>query len=319
MKIKCAILDDHQNVAMSMADWSILGNKVQIDTFQTKFSSEENLVDALREYEIIVAMRERTAFKRSTFAELPNLNLLVTTGMRNSSIDMVAAGEHKVMVAGTRSLSEPAAELTWGLILALARSIPQECASLRSNGPWQSTLGVGLAGKTLGVIGLGKIGSDVARVAKAFYMNVIAWSTNLTKEQTDQHEVDLASSKEELLAKADFVTIHVVLSGRSTNLIGAAELTLMKPSAYLINTSRAAIVNQQALAEALLAGTIAGAAMDVFDEEPLPADHVFRRLSNVIATPHLGYVTKENYQVYFEEVLENIKAFIRGEPIRVLN
>jgi phosphoglycerate dehydrogenase-like enzyme len=246
------------------------------------------------------------------------LKLLITTGMRNASIDLAAAASHGVVVCGTSGSSEPTTELTWALILGLARNVVQEHNSLRTNGPWQSSIGMDLYGKRLGLIGLGKIGSRVARIGQAFGMDVIAWSQTLTKERTNEIGVGLASSKEELLKTSDFVSIHLVLSERTRGLIGTSELQLMRPSAYLINTSRASIVDQTALIEVLQNHSIAGAGIDVFDIEPLPKDDIFRTLPNTLTTPHLGYVSHANYQTFYQGAIEDIQAYLSGSPIRKL-
>lgn len=316
--MKVAILDDYQNVALSMADWSVLPDHVQPVVFRNHMETEEEVAETLRDFSIVVAMRERTPFRASLLQRLPNLKLLVTTGMRNASIDMEAAAKLGIIVSGTSGIATPTAELTWALLLGLARKLLRENEELRRNGPWQNTLGTDLHGKRLGVIGLGKIGTQVAKIGQAFGMEVSAWSPNLTEERASQAGVRYAA-KQELLAASDFVTIHLVLGERTRGLIGAAELALLKPTAYLINTSRAPIVDQPALIEALEQGRIAGAGLDVFDVEPLPADHPFRSLPNVLATPHLGYVTEDNYRGYFSETVENIVAFLKGEPIRRLN
>jgi phosphoglycerate dehydrogenase-like enzyme len=252
-------------------------------------------------------------------ARLPKLQLIVTSGMRNAAIDLQSARAHGVTVCGTASRAEPPAELTWALILALARSITREAASFRANGPWQSTIGADLHGRTLGVIGLGNIGRRVARVGLAFGMRVLAWSENLTSETARASGVELALSKHDMLEESDFVTIHLVLGERTRNLIGAADLRRMKPTAYLINTSRAAIVDERALVHALREGWIAGAGIDVFAEEPPGPDDPLRSLRNVVATPHLGYVSQANYRTYYGEAVEDIAAFLEGSPIRVLN
>ena len=271
---------------------------------------------ALAEFEVVVIMRERTPFPRSLFEKLPKLRLLVTTGLRNLSIDVAAATEHGVVVSGTDILKSPTAELTWGLILAATRRIPQECRSV-ADGGWQTALGTGLDGKTLGVIGLGTQGARVAGYGKAFSMEVLAWSQNLTAERCAEVGVTLAS-KEELLARADVVTIHLVLGERSRGLIGAAELALMKPGATLVNTSRGPIVDEAALIEALRDGAIAGAALDVFDQEPLAPDHPLRTLPNAVVTPHIGYVTAETYRIFYQHAVEDIRAWLDGAPVRVL-
>ncbi|CAG9609842.1 D-2-hydroxyacid dehydrogenase family protein [Pseudoneobacillus rhizosphaerae] len=319
MKLKCAILDDYQNAALTMADWSVINSKVDVEVFQEHFKSEDKLINVLDNYEIIVIMRERTAFSASVISRLPKLKLLITSGMRNASIDLAAATAHGVTVCGTGSRSEPPLELTWALILGLSRHIVKENQSIRENGPWQSTIGVDLFGKRLGIIGLGKIGSKTAQVGKAFGMDVVAWSQNLTEERTAEVGVTLASSLEELLTQSDFVSIHLVLSERTKHLIGERELQHMKSQAYLINTSRAAIIDQSALITALENNWIAGAGLDVYEQEPLSDNHVFRKLDNVLALPHLGYVSENNYRIYFKEAVENIQAYLDGQPIRKIN
>lgn len=315
---KCVILDDYQDAALRMADWSVLAGRVDVVALHEHIEDEDALVSALADAEIVVIMRERTPFRARLLERLPALRLLITSGMRNASIDVAAATARGVVVCGTASSSEPPTELTWALILGLARRIAVENAALRADGPWQSTVGADLHGRTLGVLGLGKIGTRVAAIAQAFGMQVIAWSPNLTRERTDAAGVALAASKDALLEAADIVTIHLVLGERTRHLLGAAELARMKPGALLINTSRAPIVDQQALIEALTAGRLAGAGLDVFDVEPLPPGHPFRTLPNVLATPHLGYVTRRNYSVYFGEAIEDIEAWMRGTPMRVL-
>lgn len=311
---RVAILDDYQNVALGLADWTSLGTEVGVQAFHERLSGEDTLAKRLGDFEIIVAMRERTLFPRSLLERLPKLKLLVTTGMRSVAIDVKAAAELGIAVSGTGMLTPPTAELTWGMIIGLARHIPQEAQHMRSGG-WQTTIGIGLNGKVLGILGLGKLGSEVARVGRAFQMEVIAWSQNLTAE----HAATLGATrveKDELFGRADFVTIHLILSKRTRGLITARELALMKPEGYLINTSRGPIVEEGALIEALTNRKIAGAALDVYDEEPLPADHPLRKLDNVVLTPHLGYVTVENYRRCYSEAVEDIRAFLAGQPIR---
>jgi phosphoglycerate dehydrogenase-like enzyme len=315
--MRLAILDDYQNVALSMADWDGLRPSVQIQIFRDTLKSEDAVAERLRDFDIVVAMRERTAFRRSLLERLPKLKLLVTTGMVNASIDKKAAAERGIIVSGTTSLRHPTAELTWGLMLALARNITREDAGMR-NGGWQTTVGISLHGKVLGILGLGKLGSQVAVFGKAFMMDVIAWSENLTIEHADSLGVQRVE-KQELFRRSDFLTIHAVLSKRTRGMVGPDELAAMKSSAYLINTSRGPIVEERALMAALETGKIAGAALDVYDQEPLPADHALRRLENVILTPHLGYVTDENYRAFYGEAAENVRAFLAGNPIRVLN
>lgn len=314
-KLRCAILDDYQQVALASADWTIIQDHVEPLPFHQRLTGVA-LVQALLPCEIAIAMRERTPFNAPLFARLPNLKLLITTGMRNASIDLAAASAYGVMVCGTGSRSEPPAELTWALILGLARQIVPENLALRSGGPWQQTVGMDLHGRRLGLLGLGKIGSQVARVGLAFGMDVLAWSQNLTSERAAEVGVRLAASKEELLESSDILSIHLVLSARTRGLIGERELRRMRPAAFLINTSRAAIVNQAALEAALRENRLAGAGLDVFDEEPLPSNHPFRTLPNVLATPHLGYVTQGNYHVYYQEAVEDIAAYLAAAPIR---
>ncbi|WP_028548854.1 D-2-hydroxyacid dehydrogenase family protein [Paenibacillus sp. UNC451MF] len=318
MKLRCAILDDYQQAALNMADWSSLYDRVDMKVFTEHLDNEDEVVKAIHDCEIVVIMRERTPFRKSLLDRLPRLKLLVTTGMRNASVDLAAAASHGVVVCGTAGKSEPTTELTWALILGLARNITQEFNALRANGPWQSTIGMDLGGKRLGLLGLGKIGSRVARIGQAFGMEVIAWSQNLTQERADELGVQLASSKEELLETSDYVSIHLVLSERTKGLIGAEELRRMRPTAYLINTSRASIVDQPALVEALQNNGIAGAGIDVYEIEPLPEDSIFRSLPNVLTTPHLGYVSQGNYQTFYRDAVEDIHAYLNGVPIRTL-
>lgn len=317
MKLQCAILDDYQQVALDMADWSAISDRVDVKVFSQHIASEDELAQTLESFDIIVVMRERTPFRASLLARLPKLKLLVTTGMRNASIDLAAAAANGIVVSGTNGVPAHTAELTWALMLGLARNIVQEHQAVRGGG-WQSTLGTDLYGKTLGVLGLGKLGGRVAQIGQAFGMKVQAWSQNLTQERADELGVRRASSKQELLANSDFVSIHLVLSDRTRGLIGAEEMKLMRPTAYLINTSRAAIVDRDALAEALQNGWIAGAGLDVYPLEPLPEDDLFRSLPNVLTTPHLGYVTKDNYAVFYRDAVEDIQAFLAGAPVRTL-
>jgi phosphoglycerate dehydrogenase-like enzyme len=314
--MRLAILDDYQNAALAMADWNILLPTVEVQTFHDTLASEDSVAERLRDFEIIVAMRERTPFRQTLLERLPKLKLLVTTGMVNASIDLKAAAERGIVVCGTSVLRHPTAELTWGLILALARSILREDAGMRKGG-WQTTIGIGLHGKTLGILGLGRLGSLVADYGKAFQMEVIAWSENLTAERANSLGVERVD-KQELFRRADFLTIHTILSKRTRGLVGPDDLAAMKPTAYLINTSRGPIVDERALIAALENHAIAGAALDVFDQEPLPADHPLRRLENVVLTPHLGYVTAENYRVFYGDVVENVRAYLADNPIRVL-
>ena len=311
-----ALLDDYQGVALSMADWKSLPTGTEVVVFKDHVADEKALAARLADFDIIMAMRERTPFPRSLFERLPKLKLLITAGMRNASIDMKAAAERGVLVCGTAGLPYPTAELAWGLILSLARRIPAEDRATRE-GRWQTSVGFGLNVKTLGMLGLGTLGSRAARVGRAFEMDVLAWSQNLTAERAQEMGATLVP-KDELLARSDFVSIHLVLGERSRGLVGARELGLMKRSAYLVNTSRGPIVDEAALIRALQDGTIAGAGLDVFDEEPLPLEHPFRRLPNIAITPHLGYVTEETYRIFYGHALEDIKAYLGGTPLRVL-
>ena len=313
---RVAILDDYQNVAMGLADWKSLPVGTEVVAFRDHLHEIDAVAKRLADFEVVVAMRERTAFPRALLEKLPKLRLLVTTGMRNASIDMKAAADRGVTVCGTSGLPYPTAELTWGLVLALFRRIAVEDRATRE-GKWQTTLGLGLNGKTLGVIGLGTLGSRVARYGKAFEMEVLAWSQNLTAERAAEVGATLVG-KDELLRRADVVSIHLVLSDRSRGLLGARELALMKRTAYLVNTSRGPIVDEAALIRALQDGTIAGAGLDVFEPEPLALDHPFRKLPNTVVTPHLGYVTEETYRIFFGHALEDVQAFLRGAPVRVL-
>ena len=318
-KLRCAVLDDYQRVALTSADWTVLAERADVRVLHDRVADERELAARIGDCEIVVVMRERTPFTSSLFARLPNVRLLVTSGMRNAAIDLDAARAHGVTVCGTASKSEPPAELTWALILALARHVPSESAAFRANGPWQSTIGTDLCRATLGILGLGNIGGRVARVALAFGMRVIAWSQNLTADLARASGVELAASKDALLEQSDVLSIHLVLSARTRGLLGEADLRRMKSSAYLINTSRAAIVDQQALVQALREGWIAGAGLDVFAEEPPRADDPLRSLPNVVATPHLGYVSRENYRTYYGEAVEDIAAFLDGTPVRVIS
>lgn len=317
-QLQCAILDDYQGVALRMADWSVLANQVQVTTFAQHIDTEAELVRVLAPFQVVVAMRERTPFPGSVLRQLPQLQLLITTGMRNAAIDVKAATTQGIVVCGTGSSSTPPVELTWALLLGLARQIVGENQAFRNQGPWQSTVGTDLYGKQLGLVGLGKIGSRVARVGLAFGMKVVAWSPHLTLERAMECGVERADSKEELLGYSDFVSLHLVLSDRTRGLIGAPELRRMRSSAYLINTARAGLVGSVALVQALQQRWIAGAGLDVFEQEPVPAQDLLRTLPNVLATPHLGYVTQDNYTTYYREAIEDIQAYINESPIRVL-
>ena len=315
--MRVAVLDDYQNVSQKIADWSAIDGNAKIDVFDAPFADEAAVATALAGYDAIVCMRERTPVPASLMDRLGSLKLIITTGMRNRSIDMDAARDRGITVCGTPGLGAPAGELAWALIIALMKNIPADDQSMR-NGEWQPNLGRGLGGKTLSLFGLGKLGAFVARVGLAFEMDVIAWSQNLTKERAAEVGVRRVE-KGEALAAADVLCVQLILSERSRGLIGAPELALMKPTAYLVNTSRGPIVDEAALIDALQQKRIAGAGLDVYDTEPLPADHPFRSLENTILTPHTGYVTIENLSHMYEHAVEDIAAFIDGNPVRVLN
>ncbi|WP_432026974.1 D-2-hydroxyacid dehydrogenase family protein [Streptomyces sp. 1222.5] len=318
MRLRCVVLDDFQGVATGMADWSVIEDRVEVVALREHLDGEDALAAALAGFDIVVTLRERVPFPGSLIARLPRLKLLVASGMRNSVIDYDAAQAHGVTVCGTASSGTPPVELTWALLLGLARGIVEESTALRAGGPWQSTVGADLHGSRLGLLGLGRIGSRVARVGLAFGMRVSAWSQNLTKERAEAEGVEPAASKEELLAQSDFVSVHLALGDRTRGLVGAAELAVMKPTAFLINTSRAAIVDQEALLAALHEGRIAGAGVDVFDVEPLPAGHPLRTAPRLLATPHLGYVSRANYTTYYGQAVEDIQAYLAGSPVRRL-
>ncbi|MGI9421929.1 MAG: D-2-hydroxyacid dehydrogenase family protein [Hyphomicrobiaceae bacterium] len=314
--MKIAILDDYQGVATELADWHSVSG-VTVVPFRDHVDEEPELVARLQGYDGVMRIRERTAFTRSVIEGLPELKLILATGMRNArSLDLAAADEHGITVCATDVHHTTTVEVVWLMLLALFRGYRQENELLRSGG-WQWGLGRSLAGKTLGIVGLGKMGQPVARVAGGFGMNVIAWSPNLTPERTAPLGVECVT-KEELFRRADAVTIHMPDTDATRGIVGANEIALMKPTAFLINTARPALVDEAALIEALTTNRIAGAGIDVFETEPLPQTSVYRRLPNVIATPHIGFVTLENYEIFFQQSLENLKAYLAGDPIRVL-
>jgi phosphoglycerate dehydrogenase-like enzyme len=317
MRYRCAVLDDYQNVARKFADWGRIAADVDVAVFNRPMGRPDEVHRALQDFHIVCMMRERTPFRRNTIEALPNLKLLITTGARNASIDMAAAAERGITVCGTGSFGNPTAGIAFGLILELTRRIGYEHSRLKSGELWQTTLGPDIEGKTLGIIGLGKLGLRVAGVAKAFGMKVIAWSPNLTPERCREAGVEYAS-KDDLFRNADIVTVHLQLGERSRGLVTAKEFGLMKPTAYIVNTARGPIIDEKALVAALDERRIAGAGLDVFDVEPLPLDHPFRRMDNVVITPHLGYVSQQNYQHYFPDIVEDIRAFIDGTPVRVI-
>ena len=316
--VRAAILDDYQNVAMKMADWSAISKDVEIKVFNVPLGAPDAVIKALQGFAVVVGMRERTAFPRKVIEALPDLKLLITTGARNNSFDVKACAERGVTVCGTGSFGSPTTGIAFGLMLELTRRIGFENARLKAGAPWQVTVGRDLEGLTLGILGLGKLGQRSAAVGKAFGMKTIAWSQNLTEDKAKAAGADLVA-KEDLFRNADFITIHLVLSDRSRGLVGAKELGLMKKTSDLINTSRGPIVDEKALIAALQNNTIAGAGLDVFDVEPLPLDHPFRKMDNVVITPHLGYVSEQNYRKYFPEVVEDIRAWLDGKPVRVID
>jgi len=314
--MRVAVLDDYQNVALEIADWSRFGPEISVDVFTDHLEFGPELVARLEPYDIICSMRERTPFPRELLAQLPRLRLLVTTGRGNAAIDLDAANNLGITVSSTTSPGHATAELTMTLMLALARSIAAEHASVRTGG-WQVHVGRDLHGATLGVIGLGRLGAQVAALATAFGMSVIAWSVNLTQERCEEVGVQLVS-KETLLRTADFVTIHLRLSDRTRGLVGASELAMMKPDAYVINTSRGGIVDEEALMTALHNDAIGGAALDVYTTEPLPTHHPLRSTPRLLLTPHIGYVTRETYDIFYNETVDAIAAYLAGAPIRLL-
>ena len=315
--VRAAILDDYQNVALKFADWSAIANDVEVKVFNAPLGDDSAVIKTLQGFAIVNMMRERTPFNRKVIEGLPDLKLLITTGARNNSIDLKACAEFGVTVCGTAGFGNPTAAIVVGLMLELTRHIGFENARMKAGAPWQVTVGHDLEGKTLGVLGLGKLGQRVAGVAKALGMKVIAWSQNLTPEKAKEGGTEYVS-KEDLFRNADVISIHVVLSDRTRGLVRAKDLGLMKKTAYLINTSRGPIVEEKALIAALTSKSIAGAGLDVFDIEPLPTDHPFRKMDNVVLTPHLGYVAVQNYRAYFAGVVDDIRAFLDGKPVRVL-
>jgi phosphoglycerate dehydrogenase-like enzyme len=313
---RIAILDDYRNEALECADWSVLGD-CEIRVFDAPFDDEKAVAVSLAGFEVAVAMRERTPFPASLLEKLGDLRLLVTTGMRNFSIDIEVARALGITVAGTRLLPTPAFEHAWALILGLMKKISVEDAAMHKGG-WQTGLTEGLSGKTLAILGLGKLGTRVAKVGQAFDMKVIAWSQNLDADTCAKAGVTLVD-KDELFSQADVLTVHMVLSERSQGLVGAREIALMKPTAYLVNTSRGPIVDEAALIAALEGRTIAGAGIDVYETEPLPAKHPLRDLDNALLTGHTGYVMKENFELAYTDAVDDIRAWLADEPVRVLN
>lgn len=312
-----AVLDDYQNVALNHGAWDKLTGRALIKQFNRHIGSEAELANALADAHVIVCNRERTKITKSLLEKLPKLELIVTFGMRNASIDIEAAIARGITVCGTATLGYPTAELTWALILGFARHLPQEVNSLAKNG-WQTQVGMGVRGKTLGIIGFGRIGGDVAKVGQAFGMKVIAWSHSLTPEKAAEKGVECVT-REELLKRADIASIHLQLTKETRGLIGEKEFAMMKPTALIVNTSRAPIIDTTAMIAALKSGQIGGAALDVYDQEPLPANDPIRSAPNTLLSPHLGYVIGENYDTTYGQSVENILAWLDGKPIRVID
>jgi phosphoglycerate dehydrogenase-like enzyme len=317
MAYRCAILDDYQNVVLKSAEWSKLKGDLEIKVFNEHLGGPDKVIAALQGFQIVVATRERTGFPKQVIDALPELKLLITTGMRNASIDTDAAKARGVVVCGTPNFGNPTSGIAIGLMLELTRHIGYENARLHAGATWQSTIGPDLEGMTLGVLGLGRLGGHTANIAKAFGMKVIAWSQNLTPEKCAAAGVGYVG-KDDLFRQSDFITIHIVLSQRSRGLVGAKELGLMKPSAFIVNTSRGPIIDEAALLATLRDKKIGGAGLDVFDTEPLPLDHPLRKMDNVVITPHLGYVSTQNYEKYFAGAVEDIRGFLDGKPVRVM-
>ncbi|KAI0375291.1 D-isomer specific 2-hydroxyacid dehydrogenase [Pilatotrama ljubarskyi] len=318
-RVRVAILDDYQNVAFKFADWSSIQDRLVIDSFPDTTADEDVLVKRLQPYTIICAMRERTKFRASLLDRLPNLRFIATTGPYNAGIDVEHAKTKGIVVSGTGGKGNSTLEHIWALILATVRYIVVEDARTKASAtPWQSTIPMGIAGKTLGLVGVGRLGSATGHIAKAFGMEVIGWSPNLTPERAEGAGVTFISTKEELLRRSDIVSIQMVLSERTYHMITAADLALMKPTAFFINTSRGPLVDERALVQVLQEKRIAGAGLDVFEEEPLPPDHPLRKLSNVTPSPHMGYVSDDNYEAFWGQTVENIAAFLDGRPTRVI-
>jgi len=308
--IRIAILDDYQNIALELADWASLGDRVEVTVFNDHVSDRDEIVTRLLTFDVVCVMRERTPLPRDILSRLPSLKLIASTGSGNSSIDKVAAAEYNIEIVNTRYAPTSTIELCWALILASTRNIVAEVVSIRSGG-WQRTVGNEIHGKILGVLGLGNIGSEVARIGRAFGMEVIAWSENLDPERAQERGARWVS-REELFRRSDILTIHLVLSNRTRGLVGKSDLALMKPTARLVNTSRGPIVDEAALIETLRSKRIAGAAIDVFDIEPLPQAHAFRQLDNLIATPHIGYVSRDLYRIFYQDTIDNIGRWMQN-------
>ena len=314
--LKVAILDDYQNVSQAFLNLKKLDGKYEFKIFNEAFVDEDDAGGQLKDYEALLIMRERTKITKSLINQLTKLKFIITSGMRNKAIDLEAAKQRKIIVCGTEINPNPAAELTWALILGLARNLKEEIDNMYQ-GYWQTTVGFELKGKILGLIGLGKVGSQVAKIGRAFGMQVVAWSENLNLSHAKELEV-IPMNKEDLIKTSDFISIHVVLGKRYNNLITKKNLQMMKKSAFLINTSRGSIVNENDLIEALKSNQIAGAGIDVYNIEPLPSNHKLRFLPNALLLPHLGYVTAENYSIFYTQMLEDLEACAKGKPIRVI-
>ena len=312
--IKVAILDDYQNISQEFVDLKKLSGKYQIKVFSEPFVDEEDAINQLKEFEALLIMRERTKISKNLINNLKKLKYLITSGMRNKAIDLAAAKKRKIIVSGTEININPTCELTWALILGLARNLKTEIDNM-FQGYWQTTVGVELKGKILGLIGLGRVGSQVAKIAKAFDMQVMAWSENLNLDKCKELDV-LPSSKEDLIRNSDFISIHVQGGDRYKDCIKLKEFDMMKKTAYLINTSRGLIVNEDDLIIALSTNVIAGAGIDVYEKEPLPSDHKLRFIPNALLLPHIGYVTAENYSTFYNQMIENLEACVSGKPIR---
>ena len=313
--VQVAIVDDYQGVALRSADWSQLKGDAEITVFRDHLSDSAALVERLKPFDVLCVMRERTPLTRELLEQLPNLKLIASTGSRNASIDLAAANQRGITVCNTGYSPHGAIEMTWALILAMLRNVPAEFASVQE-GQWQTSIGGDLQGKTIGLVGLGNIGARIAQIAHAFGMNVLAWSQNLTLESAEKQGARLVS-KEELFSAADIVTIHLVLSPRTRGIVGAAEFGFMKPTAYFVNTSRGPLVDENALIQALESRAIAGAALDVYEIEPLPALHPYRSLERLLVTPHIGFVTEETYKIFYRDTVENIASWLKGTPVRV--
>ncbi|KAF9462162.1 D-isomer specific 2-hydroxyacid dehydrogenase [Collybia nuda] len=319
MALRVAILDDYQHVALTCADWSTVEKRISIDVFSDTIHDEDLLVQRLEAYHIICTMRERTKFTSKLLDRLPNLRLITTTGMRNQGIDIDFAKSKGIIVSGTGSGGNSTLEHIWALILSVARNIAVDDANIKSGSPlWQTSIPVGLSGKTLGLIGVGRLGSQTAKVAKAFNMRVIGWSPNLTPERASQAEVEFVRSKKQLLQQSDIVSLHLVLSQTTHHILSAGDIAIMKPSALLINTSRGPLIDEAALIDAVKKKSISGAGLDVYDLEPLPLEHPLRKIPGITLTPHTGYVNDSNYKVFWSETVENIAGFLNGTPRREL-